>query len=383
MRRIKPSHFFAFIILCFTLFFFSYAFKFLLRSDFKAHIFLYQDALEENQILIPPLYYWAIHALDYIIYYKYEFVLSAIFIMSISKVFTYYITKHYLSADQNSWPIAFIAFGLFLFMPIVNPFSEGEFWYLGKFTSNIWHNSTTIFVFPFSLLLYIFSMRWVRNPTKKHYLLTLSFGLLTLLAKPSFLFAFIPAFPLFVLMIEKKISKITLQSILLSSFLLGLIVIQKLILYDLESLRHQFYSLAGKSEIGIAPFEVFLYYSENIGWDILSSFLFLGVTGILFRKNIRLDNEWIYILFLLFFGLSVYFLFVEKGSRIYDGNFYWQVPIVLYISHLFVTKKVIEAWYFNNQLNKWRFAIFLCLFLCHTISGIAYLIRYIVIDRFH
>ncbi|AFL85088.1 hypothetical protein Belba_2535 [Belliella baltica DSM 15883] len=289
MRRIKPQHYFAFIILCFSLFFFSYAFKFLLSSDFKAHIFLYQDALEKSQILIPPLYYWTVHLFDYVFYFKYEFILSAIVIMSISNVTKYYITKHYLSTEEQNGSIALISFGLVLFMPLVAPFGEGDFWYLGKFTPNIWHNSTTIFAFPFSLFLYIYSVKWLKNPKKSTYLYMLLFGLLTLLAKPSFLFAFIPAFPLFALIVEKKVAKKTIQSSLLSLMLFGLILMQKLILYDLESLKHQFYSLAGRTEIGIAPFKVFLYYSENVGWDILSSFLYLGIIGILFWREIKLE----------------------------------------------------------------------------------------------
>jgi len=45
---------------------------------------------------------------------------------------------------------------LFVFsLPSVQVFTN-KFYYLGQFTPNVWHNSTTIFLMPFALLLFCF-----------------------------------------------------------------------------------------------------------------------------------------------------------------------------------------------------------------------------------
>ena len=107
--------------------------------------------------------------------------------------------KKYLVKDTTNGNLQFqdlLTFTLMFFSPVFIYFFDGSIMYLGKFTSTIWHNSTTIFVFPFCLLLFIESLKYLKKPGEYSALKLLGISILIFLSKPSFLFSFIIVFPI-------------------------------------------------------------------------------------------------------------------------------------------------------------------------------------------
>lgn len=355
-------------------------FKYTISTDLKSHVFLYQNLLEEGKFPIPPLYYWTIDIVDSVFRYKYAFVSAAILVLTLSVIFKFWMVKIYLVQEKFSkldWWQHLTISGLIFFFPIYTYIYEGKFWYLGKFTPNVWHNSTTIFVFPFSILLFLSSLKWIETKENKWLGAQFVFGLLVLLAKPSFLFVFIPAMPFVFWLYHKKFDVNLLWGIGLVTFLLMGVLSQKWLLYDNTPGNIPVFTLASSSKIVVAPFQVWEFYSENKLLELLTSFLFLIVASILYGKKLVKDYQFIFTLLMVFGSVLIFLTIAESGGRMFDANFYWQVPISMFLLNMVIVKHLIRF----NELN-WKTLICYVVFLLHVITGFLYLYRLIVFDKY-
>lgn len=273
--------------------------------------------------------------------------------------------------QKELYPI--IALGLLFFFPLVNPFGEGASWYFGKFTPNVWHNSTSVFVLPMCLLLYQFSKKWLEKSGSASMFWIGVMGFLILITKPSFLFVYVPSFPLAWLLFHKNFSIGFWKTIGLSlSFLLG-IFLEKWLIYQEGPNSTLIYSNSQNIEIGISPFYVFSTLSESIGWDILSSFIFLLLGGAFLWRELKIDPEFWWNVTLTLGGMLIYFVFIEEGERVLHGNFYWQIPISLFLFYLFILRKLLVS-----KCSPLIKSVMWTIFSLHVVSGIAYLIRWII-----
>jgi len=253
---------------------------------------------------------------------------------------------------------------------------------MGKFSTAIWHNCTITFVWPFVFLLFYVSIKWIRSPRNLTLLLVLILGLLTALIKPSFLFAFVPAFPL-VTFFKHREFKSTFFSALVSSVFLGLIFYIKYQIYTENPIDSFLYPDLQKNEVALLPFAVFNLYSENVFLDMLSSFLFLVVAIVAFRKELCNSLDFNFSFLLSFFGISIFLLFAESGSRFADANFYWQVPLTLSLLYLVIGREVLKS---LSEIDKdrveTRYYLLAFCWVLHVISGILYLNRYFYTGTF-
>ena len=168
-------------------------------------------------ISLPPnfLYYLLVYSLSCFSGEEQDLFIASGILLSIAVSAKYLITKKIvrtylsnqdlnLSASQIGRISILLAFSMLFLFAIPDGYNvfQLKFYYLGRTTANIWHNSTTIALMPFALLLFwkqykvLHSLEKVSNRT----LFILSvLVIFNCIIKPSFLFVYIPITGLFLL----------------------------------------------------------------------------------------------------------------------------------------------------------------------------------------
>src|SRR5690606_2848138 len=276
--------------------------------------------------------------------------------------------------------IGFFTCALMFFAPLTLFGLEGQYWYLGKFTPLIWHNSTSLLSFPFCILLFYYSIHYLER--RENGLLTRIFIVATIivLIKPSFVFAFLPAFPMSLLIIDKKWSPEVSKSIAMGIPLVVIILLEKILIYNVNPIESHL-ETGVLNGIGIRPFYLWLYYSESLLWDLVSSFLFPFIFILFYFKKLIKDPQVVFAGLLIVVALLIFFTLVETGPRMTDGNFFWQVILTLFMGYLVLTKHLLNLCFgavgddqTQGRLN-YKNILLLILFFSHVIGGLAYTIR--------
>jgi hypothetical protein len=273
--------------------------------------------------------------------------------------------------------------------PLFLYFFEGGVMYMGKFTSTIWHNSTTIFVLPISLWLYIESLKYLKSPGGLLLLKMAGIALVILLSKPSFLFAFVVVFPLICLFQFGLTQKYFWYTLILSASILLALLLQKNIIYQNAALLDKFLYNSETSKVIIAPFQVWLLWTKYPIINFFSSFLFLLSFVLLKFRHLKRDIEIGYALALLVVSLIIFFTLAESGPRFSHGNFYWQIPITLLIINMVFLKKLLTP-YFEEKINialikKFSTVdkIILLVFASQFLSGLLYTLKIIFTKNYY
>lgn len=320
------------------------------------------------------------------------YVFNTVFVLSIAVWWKYKIAEKYITDQAGGIKrykhlAPLLIGGLVFFFPIYMPGIDGSKLYLGKFTPNVWHNSTTIFAFGFSVLLFIKSVKYIDQPTNTNLGWLLLFGILVLSSKPSFMFVFLPCFPLAYVWKNREIDvhllKVALSVIF---FIIGVAVLKRMI-YTNGEIDRLLYG-GENTQIVVAPFEVWLFWTDQPILDITSSFLFLILFMVFYLKSIMNDWHFQYAFLLGVAGLIVFWTFAESGERFAHGNFYWQIPICLFIIYLVLIKHWIQMVDVKSTLVKTIKAfrkpdlILLLVFSLHVVSGGIYLFKLLYFGSF-
>ncbi len=114
---------------------------------------------------------------------------ASIAVLSLITLYKYQIVKKIIVSELNTsdYKIASIISAVLLFvfaLPSVLIFNN--LYYLGSFSPNIWHNSTTIFVIPFVILLYRESCQQLLPFNSKRLWIIVLLILINVCIKPSF-----------------------------------------------------------------------------------------------------------------------------------------------------------------------------------------------------
>lgn len=368
----------------FSFYLYYYQWALWIASDYIGHLNILEDFIALDKPIFPPLYYYSVFYLNFVVKYKYDYIASSMLILGLSVLFKYVFYFFYLRVGVTDWRLSYylVPLGFFWFGPLYLFDYDGVFFYMGKFSTAIWHNCTTTFVWPFVFLLFYTSVKWLNSPQNLILLGVLILGIITGLAKPSFLFAFVPAFPLMTFFRHKDF-RLTFQSGMVSIVLLGLIYYIKFQVYSENPLDTILHPQLQKNEVEILPFAVFNLYSENALLDIFASFLFLFVAFFGFRKELLSSLDFNFSFLLSLFGIGAFLLFAESGSRFADANFIWQVPLTLSLLYLVIGKVVLNSLSINNKISvEWRHGIVGVCWLLHVISGVIYVYKYFYTGAF-
>ena len=367
-----------------TVFFgtFYYMFREIPHIDLKDHLSLLQDYLDNNYFPIPPGYYGLIYALDLIIRVKYPFVASAVILLTFLMYFKYRATldwiRTYFRNDYSSSFIFAISISLLFLSPIYVPFIDKDYWYLGKFTPTIWHNSTLICVFPFCILLVKKTLEWLKENDKKRMLLMFFYAFIILLIKPSFLFCFIPAFPIYALLVTRRINKEVIIASSFSLVIFAFILLEKFLIFTWDPMINILYEDEQRSQIVLWPLHVWLKFAREPIFDFLSSFPLLIGYLFFWRKSAFQSSFFNFSLCLLSFAVLIYFILGETGFREYHGNFYWQIPIALYLNNLSILMVALKKYLNDNRKMDLALCTVSTVFIIQFLLGLGYWARIFV-----
>jgi hypothetical protein len=374
----KPSTFqvitYSCVAVISAVFFFLVLFDKGIESDLRQHVRIVQKLLAEESFPVPPLYYFSIWAVAGFSAKSILLYPAAILVLTFSVLFKQAITEKILlefNASVSKQIIGWLTIALIFTMP----FTISERIYLGKITPNVWHNSTTIFLMPFAIMLWYYSYKFLERADKKLFIPISFLIIINLLAKPSYLFVFFVAFPI-ASFIRYRFNKIFFYSVIPIAIGLTLLYLENKMIFHSQQFN------VGNADLGfeIAPFKVWKHYSKIIPLDLLLSFIFPISVIVLCWKNIRSDRLFWYTISQLFIALLILALFSETGRRWYHGNFFWQAYVVSYLVYLYSLIKYLQfGWPAKNS----RRTIPLVLIIMHVGFGITYMVKMIVTGKFH
>lgn len=372
---------------------------YLTRSDLRIHVLRIQK-INLGSVGYPPnfLFYLMTNIFSFFSKSIGVIRLALVVILTISVTAKYIITKkiiwdylsHSIKDEDNKKAINLISFVAFcmLFLFAIPDYYNAfvvDRYYLGRITPNVWHNSTIIFLMPFSLLLFWkqFKLLVSKSPqTSRLDIFIISFLIiLNLLIKPSFFFVYAPITTLFLLK-KHKISKSFVYNVL--PIVLGMIIlfIQYVILYYFEYGVVQ----TEDSEISISlPFEI---WSEFIPpWyipiSIIISLALPLLYFIFYKKTIRnLNVLGCYALSLALMGILISAFVLEDGPRRLHGNFFWQNVVCAYILMLVISMDVLKKG-ISTGFKGWRIRVLSFVFLAQFISGFFYIFHILSTNSYY
>jgi hypothetical protein len=317
--------------------------------------------------------------------------LASSFVLALSIAVKYKISKiiiqdrlqlmtFFIKGKDITFLLIIVTTGLILFFPIQDYFGMfviGRF-YIGKITPNVWHNSTIIFLAPFSLLLFYYQYKELINDkaTSRKAIIILSvLVLLNIFAKPSFFLVYAPVSSIF-LLLKHRISLKFLKSMI--PIIIGIIA-----LYFMYKLIFV-YKIGGQaghesgSVVFSKPFEAWLFYIPNwyLTIAIVHSFA-LPIFYIVFYKESLKNKLFQYASTLTIFGLLVSAFVIEDGLTKIDFNFMWQNVVCYYILILVITSDLLLK-YLKEGLKSYKMKILTIIFFLHAVSGIGYIIKLLI-----
>lgn len=291
---------------------------------------------------------------------------------------------------------AIFVVGLMLLVPI-NIFTP-ENLYFGYFTPHVYHNPTVNIMKPFSVLLFFMSLQLFRQKEVLAWWWIFPFALVTffsLVAKPSFVIAFVPTLGLitaaFILWrVVKELRKRKgqsmmpiLGSILNRQYINWPVLMFGIVFPTFAILYYQTLTWTSSGGVGIDPFRVFfewtLHYEENADKQILYKFIMssafpLAVYFLHLRKSYR--SLMFNLAWLMFLVSAAYAYLLIDYTVIAAGDFTWSAQIATLILHivavLFLFKQYAQI-FVGEKLKslQWGFMILcLALFGLHIFSGI-------------
>src|SRR5690606_19096633 len=114
-------------------------------------IYVLELHLENGKFPVPPFYYAGLYLMKEV--FSTNYLVNTVLLLSFSVLWKFNLAKKYIGAYniRLSDIGMLVLVGMMFFFPVYLPGIDGSKLYLGKFTPTIWHNSTIIFAFPFSL----------------------------------------------------------------------------------------------------------------------------------------------------------------------------------------------------------------------------------------
>jgi hypothetical protein len=364
------------VLVFFILLYIFYYMTFVISTDIILHVQFIKDfALYNKPIQVNFLYYYIVYFFSFFSHKTSSLLTISVYVLTIITFLKFYIVKKIIISEinhhKNYVTASIVSFLLLFSFSLPSFFINNNYNYLLRFTPNIWHNSTTIFVMPFVILLFWISIKQLENyKTSRLYWITLLI-ILNIVVKPSFLFVYILVYPIFLLQKYKfqKLFWINLLPIIIS---LALILIE----YSL------IYKPSGSSEQSSITFDFFKFYYEwggvTKGYEVflifvsafLSSFLFpivLIIKNRFLLKSVKIQFVWV----ALILAISISVCLIETGERMGHGNFLWQNYMISFLLFMVSSLELVKLIEKNNyNFNQYKFEIIA--FLLHFFGLIYY-----------
>lgn len=362
-----------------------YYFTFMIKSDIPDHVMIIKNYAIYN-ISTPAnfLYYFIVYLLSFFSSNTTILCIISVYVLAFSTFFKYVIVKKVISSEiSNSYKCAntlasLISFSLLFAFSLPSILIFKGLLSTLSLSPNVWHNSTTIFVMPFVILLFWTSLKQLKEFQVKRLFFIAVLIITTVLIKPSFIFVFIVTYPVFLFKkyLFSKLFWINLIPIILASLI---VLIEYYFIYVESS------SVEDKSSIAIDLFYIInTRYAHGNWMYIIAVFISTIVSGylfpivLLFRNKQLFKEEMIQFAILCsIIGLIIGYSLYETGCRSLHGNLTWQnimCSFLLFLVCIVQLLKLIAA----NPL-KWKaYRIEISIFALHFLSGILYFFKVLV-----
>jgi len=350
-----------------------------LNTDLGAHV-RFARSMSAGEIPYSGnfLFYWLVNVFSFFGKRVFLTVASLCFLLATASTIRYYLAQNYINKilnlsnnnEYNYWTSVIIALSLmFVFViPFPSIILTNSF-YGGNFVPNIWHNSTTIFLFPFAILLFYFSYKQLIDYENKRNILIVFLVALNIFIKPSFFFVIAFIYPFF-LLVKYKLSERFWISIIPIAFGLLLLFFEFVAIYRTNNQLG-----SESSSIVIKPFYVYTVYSKLSLLPLSLIFsLFFPIVYTLFNYK-KIINTWSfwYTLVSFIFSIAIFLLLTETGPRATHGNFYWQVVISSWLCFFVTIASLLKDSNFKSLTNKEKFLF--GTYSLHILLGIVYFFR--------
>ncbi len=356
-------------------------------TDIHYHIIILQAYLKQGSFAIPPLYHLFIYTLAGLSTDTFWLNWASVILLTTALLTKYFTNIRWISAELQPYKLngpetILLAFSLLFLFPVFYDWIHFRM-YLGRLATNVWHNPTTILLMPFVILLFQASLDFIKEekPTYKQSAWILALCVLQVLIKPSFLFVFVPVFPLFVVLRSSFKHFKTWISISIAGFAFAFILVEYYLIYELNTLKIIYQEDDTVGGIDFAFLAVIKLYSANLPADMLASMFFPIIFGCLFPRALLRELSIRYAIALFLVACLIGFCLVEKGERFLHGNFLWQIYITNYLLFMVIAveslKRIKELGYFH-----YKSILLIISYLLHLLSGIAYLLKLFYFQNF-
>ncbi|MDR0370253.1 MAG: hypothetical protein LBH80_00130 [Prevotellaceae bacterium] len=329
------------------------------------------------------LFYWMVNIFSFFSTNKTASKISLCFLLAVATTLRYHWSQRRLNSLQigkdairNFLISTFFAVTLIVVFVIPFPtYITIKSFYIGNFVPNIWHNSTTIFLFPFALFLFSLSIDQITNYKRLRNIYILILIFINILIKPSFFFAYILVYPPFLLYRYKFSQKFWLS--ISPVFLGGLLLLSQyyLIYHTTASYLSYIYSTVDNGAVTIRPFFVYTIYGrlQDLPFSILFSILFPFTFSVLNFSRLKKETVFWFIIALVITSILIYLLLSETGMRAAHGNFYWQVVICVWLYYFYSLQSLLRNFREEGMTLKNKFLG--SLYGLHVSFGLIYIVR--------
>lgn len=291
-------------------------------SDHPGHITIVQRAIAEPNGAFPPhsLFHWTIYSLSG---FKKEYIplaWSSLFLLTFCTAAKAWLTACALSRSSScaDWLakicatlqvsrlsfLYLIAASLLLVSPVI-PVWDPTHIYIGQLSPTVWHNPTTIVVWPIALGVYFLAVSYLLKPTRGAVAAIAVLAGISVLAKPNFALAFAPTFLLFGVwrFRASRWSAGAAMALLPTGLILSWQYLETY-LFGVSNL--------GNREIVLAPGDVWSRYTPTIIGSLVSSLLFpMTYLAVAIRKR-RMNTALAFAWCQLLIAVLVMLLFEER-----------------------------------------------------------------------
>ncbi len=347
-------------------------------SDFGGHISIGLRILnKEIPFTINSIFYIGMAKINAALIYlgipseeNFSRIITASSIVTIAMVVKYALTDNYLQNRMQAFLLLFAA-------PITFQYGVR---YLGFIQPNVWHNTSTMALMPFAILLYTQSLSIIAGKRRSN-LAFLAIILVNAIIKPSLLIVFVPTYGAIMgyrFILDLKEGNATPYKTV-ATFLPPLLAMSCILIIYFGTYSDG--NRIGGNSIAFMPFHIARTMANISGvtvWEgVLFSVLFpLSTVLAVIMTKAKVPMDIVFSYLLLFFSLAFYYALAETGDRMNHGNFGWSYIPSMYLVFLSSIK-------FVENLGKsfWR-SLALSAFYLHVLAGVIWVIKIVVTTRF-
>lgn len=276
------------------------------------------------------------------------------------------------SCREQTYGDGELLFVTFLLMTVSSVFIPGLVgnMYLGQGSPNVWHSATLLAVKPLAFLsVFLLFNREDKQKSGVFYAVIVSIVIVSIFAKPSFVFVLLPALWVFSAVKGKLVERpflIFLFALSVSSFLA--VALQFYIVYYGASVY-----TAERTTVVFDYLGVWSRYSNNVPISIVLGLAF-PLAMLLADPRRVYRNDGLFLCWLMTcFGLLMASTLAETGPRYHHGNFMWSYRLTQNLVFVYSMAEFL-TWDRNSPSRLWYGVILVALAL-HIISGMIYTVR--------